>query len=42
MLDFFRDYTIAEILEDILGAVALFALVFMFPYILAIAKAVIQ
>lgn len=41
MLDFFKDYTLAEALEDIAGAVLLFGMIFLAPYAIAIVKALL-
>jgi hypothetical protein len=41
MFDFFRDYTLAEVLEDLAGVAVLFGMVFLFPYAVAIAKALL-
>jgi hypothetical protein len=41
MLDFFKDYTLAEVLEDLAGAVLLFAMIPLFPYAVAIVKALL-
>jgi hypothetical protein len=41
MLDFLKDYTVAEILEDVLGAVVVMSIPFLFPYAVAILKAIL-
>ena len=41
MLNYFETATWGEILEDIAGAVLLFAMIPLFPYAVAIAKALL-
>lgn len=41
MLDFFKDYTLAEVLEDLAGVAVLFAMIPLFPYAVAIVKALL-
>jgi hypothetical protein len=41
MSNFFKNYTRAEAVEDILGVVIIFALPFLIPYTIAIVKAIL-
>lgn len=41
MLDFFKDYTLIEVLEDLAGVAVLFGMIFLAPYAIAIVKALL-
>lgn len=39
--DIFENYTVGELVEDVVGVVMLFSIPFLFPYAVAILKAIL-